>query len=86
MRNSVTRYPCLRKCTMCLRVPGRAMDVEVFCDHVVIPEVKKKMKIRCEIGETTRYRGDVNITNVNGDIFYSGCNGEVFSDRVGGEK
>ena len=34
----------------------------------VITEVKKKEKVWCEIGEITKYRGDVNVINVNGDI------------------
>ena len=61
------------------------MGVEVSHDDVVIMEVKKKVKVRCEIEGTTGYRGDVNIVNVDGYIVDGGCNGEVFSDVVGGE-
>ena len=43
---------CLRKCTCCLRVLGRAMGVEISHDDVVITEVKKKGKVWCEIGGT----------------------------------
>ena len=65
-----------------MRVPGRAMSVEVSHDDVVITEVKKKVKVRLEIGETTGYRRDVNIVNVDGDIVDSSCNRE---DVVGRE-
>ena len=37
-------------------------------NDVVITEVKKKEKVWCEIGGTTKYREDVNVINVNGDI------------------
>ena len=40
VRDSVIRVDiCLRKCTCCVRVPGRALGVEVFHDDVVIMEV-----------------------------------------------
>ena len=61
---------------------SETMGVEVSHDDVVITEVKKKVKVRCEIGGTG-YRENVNIMNVDGDIVDSGCNGEVLSDRVG---
>ena len=61
------------------------MGVEVYHDDVIIMEVEKRVKVRCEIRWTTGYRGDVNIVNVDGDIVDSGCNEEVFSDVVGGE-
>ena len=61
------------------------MDVEVSHDDVDIIEVKKKMKVRCEIEGITEYRGDVNIVNVDGNIVDGGCNGEVLSDVVRGE-
>ena len=44
------------------------MGVEVSHDDVVITEVKKRVKVRCEIRGTTGYRGDVNVMNVDGDI------------------
>ena len=69
-----------------MRVPGRSIGVEVSHDHVVITERIKKVKVRCGIGRTTGYKGDVNIMNVDGDIVDGGCNGEVLSDEVGGEK
>ena len=47
----------LRRCTCCVRVSGRVMDVEVSHDYVVITEVKKRVKVSCEIGGTTGYRG-----------------------------
>ena len=62
------------------------MGVGVSHDHVVITEVKKRVKVRCEIRGTTGYRGDVNIMNVDGDIVDGVCNGEVLSDGVGGKK
>ena len=62
------------------------MGVEVFHDDVVITEVKKREKVRCEIGVTTGYKGDVNIMNFDGDIFDDRCNGEVLSDGVIGEE
>ena len=61
------------------------MGVEVFHDDGVIMEVKKMVKVSCEIRGKTGYRGDVNIVNVDGDIVDDGCNGEVLSDIVGGE-
>ena len=88
MKDSVisTSTPCLRKCTCCLRIPGRAIGVEVSHDDVVITKVKKKVKVRYEIGGTSGYRGDVFNMNVDGDIVDGGCNGEVIriSDGVGG--
>ena len=65
-----------------MRVPGRAMSVEVSHDDVVITEVQKKVKVRLEIRETTGCRRDVNIVNVDGDIVDSSCNRE---DVVGRE-
>ena len=56
----------LRKCIWRLRVPDRAMSVEVSHDDVVFTEAKKKVKVWCEIGRTTGYRGDVNSMNVGG--------------------
>ena len=44
------------------------------------------MKVRCEIRETTGYRRNVNIMNVDGDIVDGGCNGEVLNDEVEEEK
>ena len=44
------------------------MGVQVSHDDVVIMEVKKKVKVWCEIGGTTGYRGDENIVNDDGDI------------------
>ena len=69
--------PCLHKCTWCLRIPGRSMGVEVSHDDVVITEVKKEMKVWCEIGWTAGYTGDVNVVNVEEDIVDDGCDGEV---------
>ena len=43
------------------------------------------MKVYCELGGTSGYRGDVNIMNVDGDIVDGGCNAEVLSDVVGEE-
>ena len=40
------------------------MGVEVSHDDVVIMEVKKMVKVSCEIMGTTGYRGYVNIVNV----------------------
>ena len=56
------------------------MSVEVSHDDVVITKVKKKVKVRYEIGRTTGYRGDVFNMNVDGDIVDGGCNGEMLSD------
>ena len=61
------------------------MGVEVSHDDVVIMEAKKKVKVRCEIGETTEYRGDINFVYVDGDIVDGGGNEEVLSDGVGGD-
>ena len=44
------------------------MGVEVSHDDAIIMEVKKKVKVKSEIGGSTGYRGDANIVNVNGDI------------------
>ena len=55
-------------------------------DIVVFMEVKKKVKVGCEIGGTTGYREDVNIVNVDGDSVDGGCNGEVLNDGVIGEE
>ena len=52
---------CLRKYTCCLTVISRAMGVEVSNHDVVITEVKKKVKVWCEIGGTSGYCGDVNV-------------------------
>ena len=57
------------------------MGIEVSHDDVVIMDVKK-VKVRCEIGRTTGYRGDVNIVNFDRNIVEVGCNGEVLSDVV----
>ena len=70
------------------RYPSQIIIVQIEDsnqDYVAITEVKKKVKVRCEIRGTTGYRGDVNIVNVDGDIVDGGCNGEVLSDVVGGE-
>ena len=40
------------------------MGVEVSHDYIAIMEVKKKVKVRCEIRGPTGYRGDVNIVMV----------------------
>ena len=40
--------PCLRKCTCCLKVLG----VEISQDDVIM-EVKKNVKVRCQIGRTS---------------------------------
>ena len=63
---------------------SETMGVEVSHDDVVITEVKKKVKVRCEIGGTAGYRVDVIIVNVDGDIVGGGCNGEMLSDVVRG--
>ena len=62
------------------------MGVEVSHGDVVIMELRKKVKVWCEIGETAGYRGDVNVMNVDRDIVDDGCNGEVLSDGVIGEE
>ena len=54
--------------TCCLRVPGRAIGVEVYHDDVVITEVKKWVKVRREIEGTSGYKRDVNNINIDGDI------------------
>ena len=58
------------------------MGVEVSHDDVVITEVKRKLKVWCEIGRTAGYKRDVHFINVDGDIVYGGYNGEVLSDGV----
>ena len=68
---------CFHKRTCCLTVRDRAMDVEVSHDDVVITEVKKKVKVWCEIVGTAGYSGDVNVMNEDGDIVAGGCDGEV---------
>ena len=72
---------CLSNC-LCLRVPGRAIGIEVSHDDVVIRKVINKMKVWYEIGGTAGYRGDVNVINFKGDIVDGGCNGEVLSDGI----
>ena len=42
------------------------MGVEVFHDDV-ITEVEQKVKVWCEIGDTARDKGDVNVMNVDRD-------------------
>ena len=64
---------------LCVGVPVGAMGAEVSHDDV-IKEVKKKVKLWCEIGETTGNIGDVNVMNIDGDIVDDGCNGEMFGD------
>ena len=49
------------------------MGVEISHDDVIIREVKKKVKVWCEIVGTTGYMGDVNIVNFYGDIVDGGC-------------
>ena len=61
------------------------MGVEVAHNNV-ITEVKKKVRVWCEIGGTGGYRRDVNVMNVDGDIVDGGSNGEALSDGVTGEK
>ena len=61
------------------------MGVEVSHDEVVITEVKNKVKVRCEIGGTNGYRGNINIMNIDGDIVDGSCDGEVLCDEVEGE-
>ena len=61
------------------------MCVEVSHADVVIMEVKKMLKVRCEIRRTTGYGGYVNILNVDRYIVDGGCDGEVLSDVVGRE-
>ena len=56
------------------------MGVEVSHDYIVITEVKKMVKVWCEIGWTAVYRGDVNVMIVDGYIVDGGCNGEVLSN------
>ena len=40
------------------------MDVEVSHDDVVMTEVKKKVKVSCEIRGTAGDRGNVNVMNI----------------------
>ena len=44
----------------------------------VITEVRKEVKVWCEIGETAGNREDVNVMHVDGDIVDGGCNGEDY--------
>ena len=62
------------------------MGIEISHDEVVITDVKKKVKVRCEIGGQLDTGGGVNIMNFDRDIVDGGCNGEVFSDVFGGGK
>ena len=78
--------PCLRKCTCCLKIPGRAMAVEVSHDDVVITEIKKKVKVWCEIGGTAGDRGNVNVIHFNRDIVDDSFDGDALSDGVIGEE
>ena len=50
------------------------MGVQVSHDNVIM-EVKKKLKVRCEIGGTIGYRRGVNIMNFDRDIVDGGWNG-----------
>ena len=80
-RDSVIRVPLTSASVhIVLIIPRRAMGVEASHDNVVITEVKKRVKVWCEIGGTAGYRGDVNVMKVDGDIFEGGCNGEVLSN------
>ena len=54
------------------------MGEEVFHDDVVITEVKKKLKVWCQIRGTAGDMG--NVMNIDGDIVNGGCNGKVLSD------
>ena len=85
--DSVIRVPLASVSVLVVfRVPSRAIGVEVSHDDVIPTEVKKKVKVVCEIVGKTGYRGDVNIINVDGDIVEGDCNGEMLSDGLGGEK
>ena len=57
--DSVIRVPLASASVhVCLRVPDRAIGVQVSHDNVVITKVKKKVKVWCEIGGTfTSIRG-----------------------------
>ena len=58
------------------------IGVEVSLDDFVIMDIRKRVKLWCEIGGTAENRWDVNVMNVEGDIVEGGCNGEVLSDGV----
>ena len=60
------------------------MGVEV--SHDVNTEVKKIVKIWCEIGGTAEDRRFVNVVKVDGDIVDNGCNAEVLSEKSPGNK
>ena len=62
-----------------MRVPGRAVGVEVSQDDVVITEVKKMVTGLSKSGGAAGDRGDVNVVR---DIVDGGCNGKVLSHRV----
>ena len=51
------------------------MGVEDSHDDVVITEVKKKVKVWCEIGGTAGHSGDVDVMNVDGHTV-EGCRAE----------
>ena len=76
MRDSVIRIHLVY---MLFESTKQGMGVEVSHDDAVITEVKKKVKVWCEIGGTAAHKGDVNVMNVDGDLVDDGCNGEVFT-------
>ena len=86
-RGSVIRVPLASVSVLVVREyqAGLWALKSPMMNDVFITEVKKKVKVRCEIRDTTGYRGDVTIINVDGGIVDGGCYDEFISYGVGGK-